>query len=183
MRSWLWATLLGCAQAGAQDEETPSRYGRAEIVEALKDPARVFPLFQDLLRDQEYSKAHGLLSAKAKTLLPYEAFYFMFTGYEAARRLVLSAQVHALDPAGPAGYRLRLCNPEFGVGRDFRLSLWEIAGQKLYPLDLNSDDIEYFRGRALKWYRLQLKRADGWHFAYPPDWTYAPLARTCICGK
>ena len=50
-------------------------------------------------------------------------------------------------------------------------------------LDFTSEDIEFLKGRTLGWYRLQVRRADGWHYAYPPDWTYAPLARSCACGK
>ena len=52
----------------------------------------------------------------------------------------------------------------------------------IYVLDFTSDDIEFLKGRP-GLVRLQVKRADGWHYAYPPDWTYAPLARTCGCGK
>ena len=53
----------------------------------------------------------------------------------------------------------------------------------IYALDFSSEDLDFLKGRTLGWYRLQVKRADGWHYAYPPDWTYAPLARTCVCGK
>jgi hypothetical protein len=78
-----------------------------------------------------------------------------------------------------AAGRVRVCNAEFGVGRDLRIVQW----QGIWTLDLTNDDIDYLRGRTLAWFRHQTDRADGWHFAYPPDWDYAPLRRACICGK
>jgi hypothetical protein len=53
----------------------------------------------------------------------------------------------------------------------------------IHVLDLSPDDVEYLKGRTLGWFRHQTERADGWHFAYPPDWTHAPVGRSCICGK
>ena len=146
------------------------------IRERVKDPAQIFPLFQELVAAGEYSKAHNLLSVDTKNSLPYEAFYIAFASVEPPRRMIAALQVHALEPESQ---RLRLCSREFGVSRDFRI----VKYKTMYVLDLSSSDIEFLKGRTLGWYRLQVKRADGWHYAYPPDWTYAPMARSCGCGK
>jgi hypothetical protein len=153
-----------------------SRQDIDAIRERVKDPAQVFPVFQELIAAGEYSMAHNLVSPATKKFLPYEAFYIAFASVEPPRRMVASLQVHALDPAAN---RMRLCSKEFGVSRDFRI----VKFMTMYVLDFSSEDIDFLKGRTLGWYRLQVKRADGWHYAYPPDWTYAPLARTCVCGK
>ena len=105
----------------------------------------------------------------------WEGFYLGLTAFDAGRRLVASFEVHALDPE--AG-RIRVCSREFGLSRDLGLKRLK----KVYLLDLTREDIEVLRDRALAWYRLQVRRADGWHFAYPPDWTPASLGRNCKCG-
>src|SRR5436190_19653546 len=76
------------------------------IRERVKDPAQIFPLFQELIAAGEYSKAHNLLSVATKKSLPYEAFYIAFASVEPPRRMIASLQVHALEPASN---RLRLC--------------------------------------------------------------------------
>lgn len=144
------------------------------IRERIKDPAQVFPAFQELVAQGEYGTAQKLLSPNAMKLLPSEAFYLAFASFEPPRRLVASLQVHHADAA-----RVRVCSPEFGVSRDFRIAKF----LSIHTLDFTSDDIEFLKGRTLSWYRLQVRRADGWHYAYPPDWAYAPLARSCACGK
>ncbi|MBV8881233.1 MAG: hypothetical protein JO332_14805 [Planctomycetaceae bacterium] len=144
------------------------------IRERIKDPAQLFPVFQELIAAGEYGTAQRLLSPNAMKMLPAEAFYLTFASYEPPRRLVASLKMHAVD-----GTRLRLCSPEFGVSRDFRI----VKFLSINTLDFTPDDIEFLKGRTLGWYRLQVRRADGWHYAYPPDWTYAPLARSCACGK
>jgi len=165
--SFLHATALALSLFG-QDIDA--------IRDRVKDPAQVFPVFQELIAAGQYGTARNLLSPAASKLLPYESFYLTFASFEPPRRMVASLQVHALDPATN---RLRLCSKEFGVSRDFRI----VKFMTIYFLDFNSEDIDFLKGRTLGWYRLQVKRADGWHYAYPPDWTYAPLARTCVCGK
>lgn len=145
-----------------------------QVREEIKDPAKVFPMFQRLVAAGEYGTAQNLLSPNAKRILPPEAFYLTFASFEPPRRLVASLQQHQV-----ADGKIRVCSPEFGVSRDFRIAKF----LTINTLDFTSDDIEFLKGRTLSWYRLQVKRADGWHYAYPPDWTYAPLARTCACGK
>ena len=145
-----------------------------KIRERLQDPAQVFPVFQELVGAGAYGTARNLLSPGAAKLLPPELFYLTFASFEPPRRLVASLAVHA---AGPE--KLRVCSKEFGVSRDFRI----LKFKTIYALEFTSDDIEFLKGRTLGWYRLQVRRADGWHYAYPPDWTYAPLARSCACGK
>ncbi len=145
-----------------------------QIRERLKDPAQVFPVFQELVARGEYGTAQKLLSPAAMKILTPEVFYLTFASYEPPRRMVASLRVHA---AGPD--RIRVCSPEFGVSRDIRIAKF----LSIHTLDFSPDDIEFLKGRTLSWYRLQVRRADGWHYAYPPDWTYAPLARSCACGK
>lgn len=164
------AVLLSCAEQDSDEERR----------ERLKDPANVWPMFQEHLRNGEYSKAHRLITpSAAASCFPYEVFYITFASYEAPRRMVLTTQAHKVE-AGASTGRLLLCGPEFGVGRTVKLA--KFMG-KVWTLDFTPDDLEYFKGRPLGWYRHQVRRADGWHFAYPPDWTYATLARTCSCGK
>jgi hypothetical protein len=162
----LSAVLSGCAAAPCAE---PAQ-------EWARDAERVFAAFQGFVRCRQYSKAHLLLSKGAKESMPYEEFFLGLTAFEAPRRLIGSLEVHAVDAA--AG-RVRLCSPEFGAGRDFRLAKLG----PIYVLDFDASDVDYLKGRAMEWYRGQVRRADGWHFAYPPDWDYAPLSRACICGK
>lgn len=147
-----------------------------EIRRRVKDPAQVFPVFQELIAAGEYGTARNLLSKNAATILTPEVFYVTFASYSPPRRMVASLQQHVVESAN---LRLRLCSREFGVSRDFRIAKF----MTIYVLDFTSDDIEFLKGRAMGWYRLQVKRADGWHYAYPPDWTFAPMARNCVCGK
>jgi hypothetical protein len=156
-----WAGFaLGCAAVPEADLD--------EIRERVKDPAGVFPAFQDLVRAGDYGAAHKLLSPAARQGLPYEAFYLGFTAFEAPRRMILAARV---VEAGPG--RIRIAGEEFGTDRS--LGLARFAG--LWTLDLGAEDVEFFKGRALAWFRRQVRSADGWHFAYPPDWDYAPVGR------
>ncbi len=168
----LAASAAGCAAAPGPELD--------EVRERLKDPAQVFPVFQELLRGGELGRAHEMLAPATRKALSYEAFYFAFTAFEASGRMIRSARVHAVEaPAEAKAGRIRVCGVEFGLGRDLRLArLGEV-----WLLELTEDDLEYFRGRALAWFRRQVKKADGWHFAYPPDWDYAPVGRRCICGK
>jgi hypothetical protein len=156
----LAGVAVGCA-AGTQADFD-------EIRERLKDPAQVFPAFQELVRSGDYGRAHALLSPAARRGLPYEAFYLAFTAFEAPRRMILTARVRE---AGPG--RLKIGGAEFGTDRELKLASY--AG--LWTLDLAEEDVEYFKGRALAWFRRQVRSADGWHFAYPPDWNYAPTGR------
>jgi hypothetical protein len=165
-----------CSLAPAQDPD--------DVRERLKDPAQVFPIFLDYLRTGRYSNAHELLSRETKLQLPYEAFYTALTvpemSYNVSKRLLGSLRVHKVDPASRT---IQICSSEFAFRRTLRLSKFATV----WVLDFTRDELEsfvrYFTGRAMAWYRLQVKRADGWHYAYPPDWTYAPLARTCVCEQ
>ncbi len=173
MRPFLAAVLAGLAPSGCAAAACPD----ADAVrERAADPAKLFPAFQELVRCGDYGLAHSLLSPRSRRELPYEPFAIAFTSFEASRRLIAGAEVHAAD--AEAG-RLRICNPEFGVGRELRISKFH----DIYVLDLAGEDVEYLRGRVFAWFRLQTERADGWHFAYPPDWNHAPAGRRCICGK
>ena len=160
------AISFSCAVAAQEEESLPER---------LKDPAKVWPIFQGFVRDGSYSKAYDLVAPATRKFLSYEAFYITFASYEAPRRLVAKLEVHRLDPG-----KALLCSAEFGVSLEVKLT--KFMG-KVWTLEFTPDDIELLKGRTLDWFRLQVKRADGWHFAYPPDWIYAPLRRRCGCGK
>jgi hypothetical protein len=169
---WIGA-VAGCAA-------TPPCPELEDIRERLKDPAQVFPVFQELVRCGNFGTAHDLLSPATKRGLVYEKFYFALTAFEASTRMILSARVHAVEaPAEAKSGRIRICGPEFGLGRDLKLA--KFGG--LWMLELSEEDLEYLKNRAMAWFRRQVKQADGWHFAYPPDWDYAPVGRRCICGK
>ncbi len=168
----LAGTGAGCAAAPCPELD--------DIRERLKDPSQVFPVFQELVRCGNVGLAHEMLSPATRKSLIYEKFYFALTAFEASTRMILSARVHAVEaPADAKTGRIRICGPEFGLGRDLKLT--KFVG--LWHLELSEEDLEYLKGRALAWFRRQVKRADGWHFAYPPDWEYAPVGRRCICGK
>ena len=146
----------------------------------LRDPAQVFGVFQDYVRCGEYGRAHDLLSADTKRRLPYPAFFAGLTAFDAPRRMLTEATVHAVEvPEGAASGRIRVCNPEFGFSRSLGVSKF----LTIWVLDLAQEDLDAFQEQAVSWYRRQVRRADGWHFAYPPDWDYAPVARACLCGK
>jgi hypothetical protein len=171
--------VLVCAlspASAAQQETGKPPIDRDEVRRRLKDPTQVFPVFQELIAAGEYGIARDMLSRETAKILPQEAFTLAFTTFEVPRRMIASLEQHAVDVAN---LRVRLCSKEFGVSREFRI----VKFMTIYALDFTSDDIEFLKGRPMAWYRLQVKRADGWHYAYPPDWTYAPLARTCVCGK
>lgn len=170
----LAAPLAACAAAAGPCDDLP------RPADATQKPETVFPAFQLYVRCGQYKYAHTLLTPDTHKLLNWEQFYFGLTAFEALRRLILSTEVHAHDLKNG---RVRLCSPEFGIGRDFRVASTKIGAKSFYLLDFTGDDVEYLKGRALGWHRLQVRKADGWHFAYPPDWTYAPLARTCPCGS
>ena len=171
----LLVAVCAFAPALAQDAERKGP-DMDEIRRRIKDPAQVWAVFQELIAAGELGTARDLLSKRAKELLTPEVFYFTFASYSPPRRMVASMEPHLIDTAN---LKLRLCSKEFGVSRDFRIAKF----MTIYVLDFTSDDLEFLKGRPMAWYRLQVKRADGWHYAYPPDWTYAPLARTCVCGK
>lgn len=169
--------VLPPADGPAQDVE--------EVRERLKNPAQAFPVFQELLRAGRYADAHNwVLSGKTHAVLPYEAFYLALTGpemsYDVSRRLLYSLRVHQVDEAART---VEVCSAEFGFRRQLRLSKL----MNLWVLDFTREElhsfISYCADRALAWYRLQVKRADGWHYAYPPDWSYAPLARSSACER
>ncbi len=166
LRLMMGVFLLSCA--------TPSQE-EGGLAERLKDPATVFPAFQEFIRDGLYSKAYDLVAPATKKFLSYEAFYITFASYEAPRRLVAKMEVHRAEPG-----KVLLCASEFGVSREVKLA--KFMG-RIWTLEFTPDDIDFLKGRTQEWFRLQVRRADGWHFAYPPDWTYAPLRRTCGCGK
>jgi hypothetical protein len=177
VRGLLGGFLAGALSACAAAPPCPDM---EETRERVKDPARVFAVFQDLVRCGDFGTAHKLLGPSTQKTLSYEKFYFALTAFEASTRLLLSARTHAVDVApGAAAGRIRLCGTEFGLARDLRLT--KFAGH--WTLELSEEDLEYLKNRALAWFRRQVKRADGWHFAYPPDWEYAPVGRACICGK
>lgn len=150
----------------------------ADLREALRDPSRVFSAFQELIEAGFYTKAYNVcLSPSAHQQISPEEFQIALSAVGGVRRLVGSLRVHEVDPS--AG-RLHVCSPEFGVSRRLGLVRWRSA---IWLLDFTREDIEYFRGRILGWFRHQVRRADGWHFAYPPDWSYAPMARHCGRGQ
>jgi len=146
----------------------------ADIRERLKDPAQVFPVFKELIAAGEYGTAQKVLAPSSMKLMSAETLYLVFASFEPPRRMIASMQVHAVNDS-----HVRICSREFGVSRDIRL----VKFLTIYTLEFTADDIEFLKGRTLGWYRLQVKKADGWHYAYPPDWNYAPMARSCACGK
>ncbi len=165
--------LSACAFAG--EGQAP------EITEELRDPERVFPAFQKLVRMGHYGSAYDTcLSPDSRRALSYEEFYISLSSFEPVRRLVASARVHGLDSEKG---RFRLCSPDFDLSCDLGLHPLTVGKNTFYQIDLNRGDVGQIRSRALEWHRHQVRRADGWHFAYPPDWDYAPLAHTCPCRR
>ena len=148
--------------------------------ERLKDPADVFPVFQDLVKAGEYGTAHLILSPSPARVMAYEEFYVAASSFEAVRRLIASFEVHAVEVEDGADVgRIRICSNEFGVSK-----YWKLARMgKIWILDSNREDLIGLKDRALSWYRRQVKSADGWHFAYPPDWNYTPVRRNCACKR
>lgn len=167
-----WLALLASAVLQAEPDLPALR-------KRLADPAQAFPVFRELVAAGQYGTAHELLSPAARRAVPVEALTLAFGGVEAARRLVAGLEAHATESSGDAG-RTRVCGAEFGATRELKLA--KFLG-RIWTLDLTREDVEYFRGRTLGWYRFQVRRADGWHFAYPPDWTYAPMRRGCGCER
>src|SRR5689334_14768704 len=104
----LFMALCALVQCQAPDMD--------QLRERIKDPAQLFPVFQELVACGEYGTAQNLLSPNAKKILPSEAFYLAFASIEPPRRLVASLKVHQ-----SAADRIRVCSPEFGVSRDFRI--------------------------------------------------------------
>jgi hypothetical protein len=175
------AALLaaGAALSGAGCAAVPC--GDPPPLSDLKDPGKVLPTLQEFIRCGAFAKAFdACLTPETRKMLGYERFYMALTAYEAGRRLIVTSRAHGIDVAGE---RLRLCNPEYGVARDLRLRRITLGRASWFALELTHDDLEYLKGKAFEWHRHQVRRADGWHFAYPPDWVPAPVARTCNCGR
>jgi len=177
MRLALLAALFGFAWEAQEEEDE-----RLKLLKRLQDPAQVFPYFQKLVAEREYAKAQEVLSPAARRQLPPEAFTITFSAFDASRRLVASFEVHRAGTLSKENASIRVCSREFGSSREIRLERFGVGPLWFWSIDLVPDDVEHLKGRAFAWYRHQVKRADGWHFAYPPDWTYAPLGRSCICG-
>jgi hypothetical protein len=173
------ALVLGCLASPGQQEEDERR----ALLRRLQDPAQVFPYFQDLIRKREYAKAQELLTPAARRLLPTEAFTLTFSRFDASRRLVASFRVHRAETLSGERAAIRICSREFGSGREISLERFGPGPLWYWAIGLTQDDVEHLKGRALSWHRHQVERADGWQFAYPPDWSYAPLGRACGCGK
>jgi len=163
----LLLSLCGCA--GQETREPP------ELQEVLQDRSKVFPAFQEYVKSGAYGDAHKCLSMAAQRSLLYEQFYAAITAFEPLRRLIATSHTHEVDDPK----RLMLCNPEFGIRRALGISTLRARGKIFYLLDLTRDDMDYLREQLLAWFRYQTKQADGWHYAYPPDWRYASLSRPC----
>ena len=171
------------APAAALDEETPLTL--KYIGKQLENPKRVFPLFRTLLSRGRTGVAHKLLTPRSnRALRPEELylFYQEYKKYEPARRMISAMVVHKVTVKEGMG-TIRICAPEFRMSHLFTVQ----RTGKVWLLDLTREDVNYLRNtlmdRSLKWFRRQVKQADGWHFAYPPDWNYTPLRRTCRCGR
>ena len=160
--------LTGCA--------VPAVLEPPKLQEVLQDTAKVFPAFQEYVKRGSYGDAHQCMSMAAQKALPYEQFYAALTAFEALRRLITTSQTSELDGERR---RMSVCNAEFGIQRSFGLSTLRAQEETYYLLDLTRDDVDYLREQTLAWYKHQVKRADGWNFAYPPDWTYATLSKPC----
>jgi hypothetical protein len=145
------------------------------LQEILQDRAQVFSAFQEYVKSGSYGDAHKCMTMAAQRSLPYEQFYTAMTAFEPLRRLIATSHTHEVDTAE----RLSLCNAEFGIHRTLGIGTLKARGKTFYQLDLTREDLDYLRQQLLDWYRHQVKRADGWHHAYPPDWTYATLSRPC----
>jgi hypothetical protein len=158
--------LAGCATT--QQGELPSG-------KELKDPKRLLPVFKEFLRAGELSKAHECLSKGAKSAVPYEAFFAVFTGFEGSARMITGLEEHGLTET-----TIRICNPEFGISRDFKIVK---EFKIIWKLDLTREDLQYFQDRALEWFRRQNTAAGHRHYVYPPDWKYAPVMPRCDCKK
>jgi hypothetical protein len=163
--------LLLAACAAPQTGELPSG-------KELKDPRRLLPVFKEFIRHQEYSKAHGCLSKEAKETLPYEPFYAGLTAYEAVSHLISGLQEHGIDTENGV---MRICNPEFGVSRDFRIK-GEFGG-RLWTLDFTRADLDFLQERALAWFRRQREAAGHRFHVYPRNWPYSKVMPRCGCNR
>lgn len=161
---------LGCSSAACPDMD--------EVRDALQDPRASFPMFKTLVHCGLYSKAFDCLSFSSQRTIGREQFYVAMTSLETARRLICLGEVHTVDTKRRS---FKLCNPEFGVVRDIGLTPLRSGSKVFYLIDLKPDDIEFFRKQALLWFKHQVKQADGFRFAYPPDWKHSSLIRDCGC--
>jgi len=158
--------LWGCA--GAPCDDLPSG-------KELKDPTRLLPVFREFMRCGEYAKAHKCLMPGA---MSYEEFYLGFTAFkDTTAHLVRGLVEHGIDASAGT---IRLCNPEFGVSRDFRIARFK---NLIWTFDFTEADIRYFQDRALAWFRKQTQAADYRIYTYPPNWTYARVDGTCSCAR
>jgi hypothetical protein len=122
----LLLALLCAAASPVQDVE--------EVRERLKDPAQVFPVFQELLKAGQYAKAREwTLSPKTRAQLPYEAFYTVMTATRCPttpQEVDVLLRVHKAEPrrdGDPVQRGVR-------VQRSLRLTF-----PKLYVPDLNRE--------------------------------------------
>lgn len=172
----LLLSSLGCA---SQPEPVPTL---DEMRAQMKDPKGLLAIFQRLVRTEQYAVLwkHCLAvdPTTGRKFLEQEPFQLAMTNQEVRPvlpQLISSLEAHSVDEKAGT---VRICSPEYGISRDFRVRL---LAKRFWQFLFTMEDIDYFRERALAWFRKQVEVADGRHFAYPPDWKYARVVARCEC--
>ncbi|GEM_PF-5821138 len=175
----LFLFLLGACQSAPEPVPT-----RDEMRAKLKDPRGLLEVFQKLVRTEQHAVAWEFCLAvdpvTKEKVIGKEAYQLAMTN-ELVRpvlpRLLTGLEAHAVDEKGG---KMRLCNPEFGVSRDFEIRLFL---RRLWTFAFTPEDLDYFRDRALAWVRKQVEMAGHRHHVYPPDWKYSKVLPQCGCKK
>ncbi|HEY3226757.1 MAG TPA: hypothetical protein VGK61_07180 [Planctomycetota bacterium] len=169
----LLAALLiaGCAAAPEQDAEP--------VKDVIKDPAKIHGFFLRKIRDREEA-----IAAKVTTLKEEELVIGIRNRIapDLTRRIILGFQQHSIRVAEDGKTAVaRWCNPEFGITWDIDI----VRNPKLpiWQLHITREEIEELAPAGLAWFRRQREAADGRIYAYPPDWTPAPVMTSCPCGR
>jgi len=161
--------IAGCAGMPEQDSEP--------VKDVIKDPSRIHGFFIRKIRDREPG-----IAAQVTTLDP-DQFVIGVNNRIApdlTRRILLGFEQHDVKVEKDFAVA-RWCNKEFGISRDFRIRS-ELGG-RLWKLEITREQIEELATAGLAWFRKQREAADGRIYAYPPDWSAAPVMTSCPCGK
>jgi len=178
MRTLCGSLVLLVACSSAPEPSTP-RCSDDEVKRIKKlafEAETSFEAFSGLLECGEYSLAFLMLSVSVRRQMAEEEFILAMTNFDEMRRMMVEAEVHALETKGTTG-RMRICNPEFRMSEEFPMV--KEAGT-YWTFELDPDQIRDLADGVLGWY--DARNDDGTRHVYPSGYPHPDSRRRCPCG-